>query len=465
MSEHPTDHTADRDSNREVDLWSIARSVDHDRVALLDNPGAPSRLGGISYLGLFPQDELRVPRDKDPGQALEKLDHFTRPRSVPVLGNAPFASGVIGYISWELLHGIEPSLPPSRATRPPGDLLHFVRFGAVIAVDHVRGTTEICGRDPAAMMEASKLVAQAPDHERIAAPPRPDGPFTVDDLRACGLEPVISPENYERMVETAREDVAAGRYFEVCLSQQFVGRTDTDGRAIYDRLRRTNPAPMSAYLRFNQLEVLCSSPERLVGLTTVGEIETRPIKGTRPRAADPEEDARLAAELQSSVKDRAENTMIVDLARNDLGRICLTGSVEVPELCVLESYAGVHHLVSTVRGQIAPGVTPGGVIRACFPAGSMTGAPKIEAVRAIGEAEPSARGIFGGAIGWIGDDGALDLNVVIRTLVKHGEAVSLHAGGAVTAESDPAAEYAETLDKARAPALALADARAGSVTG
>jgi anthranilate/para-aminobenzoate synthase component I len=445
---------------READLWAIVRSLGEDHVALLDNPGAPSRLGGMSYLGLFPREQLRIKHGEDPELALANLADFTRPRGIPTVGGAPFASGAIGYISYELLHGIEPSVPASRAVRPPGDLLHFVRFGAVIAVDHVRGTTEVCGRDPKAMMIASDLVRAARNRREIEPPPRPTGDFGIDELRACGLEPVIEPAGYMKLVETAREQIAAGRFFEVCLSQQYLGHTTASGREIYDQLRQINPAPMSSYLNLGELEVLCSSPERLVGLTAVGEIETRPIKGTRPRGATEAEDRHLAEALASSPKDRAENTMIVDLARNDLGRICLTGSVEVPEFCTVESYASVHHLVSTVRGQIAPGVAPADVIRACFPGGSMTGAPKVEAMKAISEAEPSRRGIFSGAIGWIGDDGALDLNIVIRTLVKQGDEITLHTGGAVTADSDPAAEYAETMDKARAPATALAAARA-----
>ena len=221
---------------------------------------------------------------------------------------------------------------------------------------------------------------------------------------------------------------------------------------------------MGAYLRAGELEILCSSPERLVGVTAAGEIETRPIKGTRPRSADPATDRHLAEALAASPKDRAENTMIVDLARNDLGRICLTGSVEVPEFCTVESYASVHHLVSTVRGQLAPRITPTDVICACFPGGSMTGAPKVEAMKAIAEAERTPRGIFSGAIGWIGDDGAMDLNIVIRTLIKRGEQLSLHTGGAVTSDSDPAAEYTETMDKARAPAEALAAAQARTLS-
>lgn len=450
--------------DREADLWAIARTLDDDRVVLLDNPGAPSRLGGMSYLGIEPREELRIEHGEDPAKALDRLERFTKPHIVSSVGGAPFTTGVMGYLSYELLHGIEPSVARSRAARPAGDLLHLVRFGAVIAVDHVRGTTDVCGRDAQAMAIASDLVRIAPDRREIADPRRTDEPFGIEELRACGLEPVVAPDDYERMVERAREQIAAGRVFEVCLSQQFVGRSELAGSTIYDELRRRNPAPMSAYLRLGDLEVLCSSPERLVGLTAAGEIETRPIKGTRPRASDPLADRHLAEALAASPKDRAENTMIVDLARNDLGRICLTGSVEVPEFCVVETYATVHHLVSTVRGQIAAEVAPADVVRACFPGGSMTGAPKVEAMRAIAEAEPSARGIFSGAIGWIGDDGALDLNIVIRTLIKQGPLVSLHTGGAVTADSDPATEYAETMDKARAPAQALAAARDRTLT-
>lgn len=438
--------------DRAVDLWAIARDQGESRAALLDNPGPPSRLGRMSYLGLFPVDELRVPAGGDPAAALDALAAFTRSRDGE--GRA------IGYLGYELLHGIEPSVRPTAAPGQPGDLLHFVRYGAVLAVDSARGTTEAIALDAQYAQRALEIAAAAPDRLDLPIPPRAEGPFGVDELRASGLEPVTAPADYKRLVQRARDDIAAGRFFEVCLSQEYRGATDATGRELYDILRRRNPAPMSAYLRAGDLEILCTSPERLVGVTAAGEIETRPIKGTRPRSANPAEDRHLAEALAASPKDRAENTMIVDLARNDLGRICLTGSVEVPELCVVESYASVHHLVSTVRGQLKPHTSPADVIRACFPGGSMTGAPKVEAMKAIAEAEGSPRGIFSGAIGWIGDDGAMDLNIVIRTLIKHGENISLHTGGAVTSDSDPDAEYAETMDKARTPAEALAAANA-----
>lgn len=451
--------------DRAVDLWEIARRLEAPRVALLDNPGTPSRLGSMSYLGLFPEEELRIPRGADPAEALTALGEFTRGRHAPSEAVAPFSSGSIGYLSYELLHGIEPSVPTTRARPPAGDLLHFVRFGAVISVDAARGRTEITAGSESLSADAVKLVVGAPDRRMLSTGPRPKGNFGIDQLRAAGFNPLVDPATYRAMVANAHDEIAAGRHFEVCLAQEFLAQGELDGRELYALLRERNPAPMGAYLRADELEILCSSPERLVGVSAAGEIESRPIKGTRPRSADPAEDRHLAEALAASPKDRAENTMIVDLARNDLGRICLTGSVEVPEFCVVESYASVHHLVSTVRGQLAPGVAPVDVIRACFPGGSMTGAPKVEAMKAIAEGEASMRGIFSGAIGWIGDDGALDLNIVIRTLVKRGDAVSLHAGGAITSDSDPAAEYSETLDKARAPVEAFAAARARTLAG
>ncbi|MFT4050130.1 MAG: anthranilate synthase component I family protein [Solirubrobacterales bacterium] len=445
---------------RAVDLWAIARELSDERVALLDSPVAPGRLGGASYLGLFPGDELRRQHGADPSEALAALEEFTRARPRFEVSGPPFRSGALGYLSYELLRGIEPTVPESVAPDQPGELLHFVRFGAIVAVDAQERATYVTADDSEQLRAAVEVIEAAPERTDLESPARVGREFDLATLRASGLEPVTEPDAYLANVERARTEIADGRFFELCLTQEFRGRSKATGREIYDELRRRNPAPMGAYLRDGELEVLCSSPERLVGVNSERTIETRPIKGTRPRSADAAEDRHLAEALAASPKDRAENTMIVDLARNDLGRICEIGSVSVPELCVVESYASVHHLVSTVRGQLRAGVAPVDVIRACFPGGSMTGAPKVEAMKAIAETEASRRGIFSGAIGWIGDDGAMDLNIVIRTLVKNGEQVSLHTGGAVTSDSDAQAEYAETMDKARTPAEALAAASA-----
>jgi aminodeoxychorismate synthase component I len=439
--------------NRAIDLWSITRELD-DTAVLLDNPGAPARLGSWAYLGLFPIDEVVVPRGGIASDALERLAAMLEPAAA-VPGSPPLTSGVLGYLAYELLHEIEP-VPRSAAPAPVGPLMHFTRFAAVLAVDASAGRTVITARDEKSLATARELAESAPDRIEIPQPPRSAAAFGLDELIAAGLTPHTGATEYRALVDAARESIAAGRVFEVCLTQEFTATADIEGHKLYEELRRRNPAPMSAYLRGDGVEVLCSSPERLVSVSSYGTIETRPIKGTRPRSADPKEDARLREELANSAKDRAENTMIVDLARNDLGRVCETGSVEVPELCVLESYASVHHLVSTVRGTLRDGVGPTDVIRACFPAGSMTGAPKVEAMKMIAEVEHSQRGIFSGAIGWIGDDGAMDLNVVIRTIIKRGDQLSFHTGGAVTSESTPDAEYAETMDKARVLAESIA---------
>lgn len=440
----------------------IARELDDPRVALLDNPGAQSRLGNTSYLGLFPEEELRVGQHEDASTALGRLAELARP-GTPAPGGPPLQSGLIGYLAYELLHAIEPAVPRSAAPAPAGELAHFVRFAVIVAVDSAARCTWICGEDAGLVAAARSLVDSAPDRIDLAMPPRVTGEFGLSELKACGLEPVTEPATYRELVDRSREEIAAGRFFEVCLTQEFRASLTAEGAELYDILRASNPAPMGAYLRADDLEVLCTSPERLVSVSASGAVETRPIKGTRPRSSDLAEDRHLREALAASPKDRAENTMIVDLARNDLGRVCETGSVAVPELCIVESYASVHHLVSTVRGQLREGLGPIDVIRACFPGGSMTGAPKVEAMKMISEVERSQRGIFSGAIGWIGDDGAMDLNIVIRTIVKDGDRLSLHTGGAVTSDSVAEAEYAETMDKARVLAESVAAASARTV--
>jgi aminodeoxychorismate synthase component I len=448
--------------DRAVDLWAIARELDDSRVALLDNPAAPSRLGDTSYLGLFPQDELLVEQGEDASRALADLASMARSSDRSADG-PPLQSGLIGYLAYELLHDIEPAVPRSQAPAPAGKLAHFVRFAVIVAVDAATRCTWISGEDAATVAAAKELVDSAPDRVDLAMPRRATGEFGLRELQACGLDPVTEPGAYRALVDHARDEIAAGRFFEVCLTQEFRAALTTDGRELYDILRARNPAPMGAYLRADELEILCTSPERLVSVNSGGTVETRPIKGTRPRSSDPAEDRHLREALAASPKDRAENTMIVDLARNDLGRVCETGSVAVPELCVVESYASVHHLVSTVRGQLRQGLGPIDVIRACFPGGSMTGAPKVEAMKMISEVEHSQRGIFSGAIGWIGDDGAMDLNIVIRTIVKHGDQLSLHTGGAVTSDSVAESEYSETMDKARVLAESVAAASTRTV--
>jgi para-aminobenzoate synthetase component 1 len=242
-----------------------------------------------------------------------------------------------------------------------------------------------------------------------------------------------------------------GDCYQVNLARCFSADCAGDPWLAYRRLRRLNPAPFAAYLHTPAARILSASPERFLHVRN-GRVETRPIKGTRPRSLDPRRDQELAAELRASPKDRAENVMIVDLLRNDLGKNCVTGSVRVPQLCKLESFARVHHLVSAITGKLRGDALE--LLRGCFPGGSITGAPKLRAMHIIEELEACRRGVYCGAIGYIGFDGSMDSNIAIRTLIQAGNTIRFYAGGGIVADSELAAEAREILDKA-APLLEL----------
>ena len=264
---------------------------------------------------------------------------------------------------------------------------------------------------------------------------------------------------YEAKIRRVIEYIYAGDVFQVNLTQRFIGELDDgiDPFALYRRLRSINPSPYAAFLRPNDKQAIVSaSPECFLKLQANHQIATWPIKGTCPRGATPQEDAALAARLQCSEKDRAENLMIVDLLRNDLSRVCSIGSVKTEKLFALESFANVHHLVSEVRGKLSHDASAVDLLKATFPGGSITGAPKIRAMEIINELEPARRGPYCGAIAWLGFDGAMEASIVIRTLTVSGQTVVAQAGGGIVADSDPAAEYAESLDKI-APLLTSLD--------
>jgi para-aminobenzoate synthetase component 1 len=258
-------------------------------------------------------------------------------------------------------------------------------------------------------------------------------------------------------VERIQAHIRAGDVYQVNLTQQLSAPLAGTAWEFYLRLRRVNPAPFGAFLDGGAWAIVSASPERFLGVTPDGRVETRPIKGTRPRGATAAQDAALIAALRASEKDRAENVMIVDLLRNDLSRVCATGSVAVPELCAVESFATVHHLVSTVTGRLAPGRDAFDLLAAAFPGGSISGAPKIRAMEIIAGLEPVARGVYCGAIGYVSATGAMDTSVAIRTAVVRDGVVHFGVGGGVVADSDPAGEYAESLDKARGLVAALGD--------
>jgi para-aminobenzoate synthetase component 1 len=343
----------------------------------------------------------------------------------------------------------------------------------VIAWDHQTGrawviSTGMPERGRAGAQRAAKRLGRV--RERVAGLPERLRRFVAEgdppraDRRAAPSYPVpgvpgvrsnFPREGYLDAVARVIEYIRAGDIFQANLSQRLEAPLVGTPLALYARLRQRNPAPFAAFLDFGDLVVASSSPERFLRVQPDGRVETRPIKGTRPRGVGPEHDAALALALSESAKDRAENVMIVDLLRNDLSRVCRPGTVRVPELFALEHYATVHHLVSTVVGDLASGQGAVDVLRAAFPGGSITGAPKVRAMQIIAELEPTARGVYCGAIGYLSTSGALDSSIVIRTYLVRGRDVYFQVGGGIVADSDPEQEYRETLDKARGLIAAL----------
>jgi para-aminobenzoate synthetase component 1 len=273
----------------------------------------------------------------------------------------------------------------------------------------------------------------APQH------PLPDFPGVTSNFDRAG---------YEAAVRRAVEYIHAGDCFQVNLSQRLLAPLRDHPLELYGRLRKHNPAPFAAYFDLGDFQILSASPERFLRVFPTGEVETRPIKGTRPRGATPEEDAAQIRDLVNNPKDLAENVMIVDLLRNDIGKVCEYGSVRVPRVCEVETFRFVHHLVSEVRGKLRMGLGPLDLLAAAFPGGSVTGAPKVRAMEIIAELEPTARGPYCGCLGWIGFDGAMDTNILIRTFTAGCGWLQFPVGGGVVADSDPAREYEETLHKA-----------------
>jgi para-aminobenzoate synthetase component I len=297
-------------------------------------------------------------------------------------------------------------------------------------------------------------------HSRTISPSRPRGfaetrapSYLVDRAwwpSSFELRSSFTRAGYLDAVSRVREYIFAGDIFQANLSQRFEVTSDESAWSFYTRLRQRNAAPFGAFLDFPEVIIVSASPERFLRVDANRRVETRPIKGTRPRGLGPEHDAALGQALSESAKDRAENLMIVDLMRNDLSRVCAPSSVHVSELFSLEHYATVHHLVSTVVGELRPGTDAIDLLRAAFPGGSITGAPKLRAMEIIAELEPSRRGVYCGSIGYWSVTGDLDTNIAIRTAVVQDRRVYFSAGGGIVADSDPEQEYLETLDKARA---------------
>jgi para-aminobenzoate synthetase component 1 len=368
-------------------------------------------------------------------------------------GLPPFQGGAAGYFSYELGRHVE-SLPGQ--VRDDFELpeMYLGLYDWVLAYDHrlERGWLIATGLPEGNESRAGERLAWV--KERMRAGDRDLRPHISLNQAPVALRSNFSRKGYLSAIERAKEYIAAGDIYQVNLSQRFELSLEEQPWEVYRRMRQVSPVPYGAFLGFGEVDVISASMEQFLRVED-GTVETRPIKGTRPRGATPGEDAALADELLNSVKDRAENVMIVDLLRNDLGRVCRTGSIRVPQLFALERYAKVFHLVSTVVGELAPQHDCVDLLRTCFPGGSVTGCPKVRAMEIIDELEPTERSVYCGSIGYLGFSGTMDTSIVIRTIIATKGRACFQVGGAVVADSDPAAEYQETLDKARSSMAAL----------
>ena len=372
-----------------------------------------------------------------------------------VAGLPPFTGGIIGYFGYDMGYLLEniPSLSVDDLDNP--DCV-FGFYDTVLIFDHHTDKVYIaangfpeqdevsrCKRAEARMDELAAFVVQAK--------PLPEPKAQIPD---GGFQSNFTRQGHCDMVQKGIDYIAAGDIFQVNLTQRFHAKVTVPPYELYRYLRQINPAPFASYLNFGEVVIASASPERYL-LLTDRIVETRPIKGTRPRGQDPDSDRKLREELITSEKDRAELVMIIDLERNDLGRVCEFGSVRVPDLIRLEEYATVFHLVSTVVGKLSTGKDVIDLVTASFPGGSITGAPKVRAMEIIDELERVRRSVYTGSIGYIDFNGDADLNIVIRTFVIKGDRAYYQVGGGIIADSVPESEYEESLDKARALMKAL----------
>jgi para-aminobenzoate synthetase component I len=453
--------------------WEVCRRLADQRYLLFLDSAQASPLGRYSFVCADPVDVLTSQRGwisvnrqfvgvADPLTALkDRLASFPLD---PIDGLPPFQGGAAGLFSYELSHHFE-RLPRTEFNDFSIPDLTVGIYDWVIAFDHEADQAWLISTGyPAGGARArrrSEQVLRWLERDAVGEPsfrqertPIETPQFPVDALP--GMTSNFDRSRYLQTAERAIEYVHAGDCFQVNIAQRLLMPARVAPLALYEKLRERNAAPFAGYFDLCEHVIVSASPERFMQVAN-GEIETRPIKGTRPRGQTPADDQRLAQELRASVKDRAENVMIVDLLRNDLGRVCEYGSVRVEALCRLESYPFVHHLVSQVRGRLRAGLGPTDLLRASFPGGSVTGAPKIRAMEIIAELERTARGPYCGCLGYLGFDGSMDTNLLIRTFVYSQGWLHFSVGGGIVADSTPEREYAETWHKAEGLLRALGD--------
>ena len=434
---------------------------------LLESVEGGERLGRYSFIGFG--DALEVRLDASgfrigtqlrpvPRKAAELLDGLrlalqAAPRPLPEIDSVPLAGGLVGYTSYDVVRYFErlPEIAARLPNAPP--LLHYVAPRSLLVFDHLT-------RSIALLHDGSEAERAALRREVIRAL---RGPMPAARIRAASYASptaALSRDEYMARVRRVQEYIAAGDVYQLVLSSRFAGRHDLDPFQAYRALRIVNPSPYMFYCELGELTVVGSSPEALVKLYN-GAAELRPIAGTRPRGADPQRDAQHASELLADPKENAEHVMLVDLARNDLGRVAAAGSVRVEPYRAIERYSHVMHIVSGVHGRLAAGRDAFDLFAAAFPAGTLVGAPKVRAMQIIEELEPVRRGLYGGTVGYFGARGDMDQAITIRTLVFHGDEYSYQAGAGIVADSRPEAEHDEVLAKSGAAVMALRLAQEG----
>jgi anthranilate synthase component 1 len=444
-----------------------------DYSFLLESVEGGEHVGRYSFLG---KDPFLVVRGR-PGRTSIEQQGVTTSREEPFIDvlrglmaefQAPyvpdlprFTGGAVGYLDYDTAAWFEPAVAEARPL-PDRDQTGFMVFDTVLAFDHVKhriiaiaNARLRAGEDLRALYDfaCAKIDFLERELERNLSHPERRG--------SSGLEvrPTQSRETFESAVRRIQEDIAAGEIYQAVLSQRFEATTAAPAIDVYRALRHVNPSPYMFFIRMGAQAIIGASPEMLVRVEG-RHVETHPIAGTRRRGTNPDEDQRLAEELRRNEKERAEHVMLVDLGRNDIGRVAEVGSVRVPQFMALERYSHVMHLVSRVEGRLADDRDRLDALVATFPAGTLTGAPKIRAMQIIGELEPMRRGLYGGAVGYLDFAGNLDFCIAIRTIAMKGPHADIQAGAGIVADSLPAAEYEETQDKARAliQALEMADA-------
>ena len=438
---------------------------------LLESVEGGEKIARYSFLGCNPYLTLssrgEMVEIKRGGQVVQRKGHLLEVmrettngyRTVRVPGLPPFTGGAVGYFAYDTVRWIE-NIPHTGWDDLNLDESVLMFFANLLAFDHVRQQILIISNvfidEGAAPLEAKygKAVSEIEALEDRLNRPLPAPGVRPSNHRSLQVRSNFTKADFLKAVRRAKEYIKAGDIFQVVLSQRFTVEVETDPFTIYRALRMVNPSPYMFYLRLNGFSVIGSSPERLVKISQ-GEALYRPIAGTRPRGRHDEEDARLAEELSADAKERAEHIMLVDLGRNDLGKVCEYGSVELVDLMFVERYSHVMHLVSTLRGRLRSGLDRFDALMACFPAGTVTGAPKVRAMEIIEELEPSVRSVYAGAILYLDFSGNLDSCISIRTLVvKEGKAY-VQAGAGIVADSVPEREFQETLNKAQALIKAL----------